>query len=53
MVKGEVLFTEGEPGDRMYMILEGKVGNAEMMYLHCLRYGMFDTDVPDRPRPGR
>ena len=25
MVKGEVLFAEGEPGDRMYVIVEGKV----------------------------
>ena len=25
VVKGDVLFAEGEPGDRMYVILEGKV----------------------------
>lgn len=30
---------------RHTMILESKIDNAEMMYLHCLRYGMFDTDV--------
>ncbi|MFN7995997.1 MAG: hypothetical protein U0Q18_20470 [Bryobacteraceae bacterium] len=33
---------------RHTMILEGKADNAEMMYLHCLRYGMFDTDTTAR-----
>lgn len=30
--------------NRHVMILESAASNAEMMYLHCLRYGMFDTD---------
>jgi len=38
--------------DRHVMILEAKPANAEMMYLHCLRYGMFDTDIPGLRRGG-
>jgi hypothetical protein len=30
---------------RHTMILEGNIDNAEMMYLHCLRYGMFDSNI--------
>jgi hypothetical protein len=31
--------------NRHVMILESDATNAEMMFLHCLRYGMFDTDL--------
>jgi hypothetical protein len=34
---------------RHTMILEARPENAETMYLHCLRYGMFDTDFGNRP----
>jgi hypothetical protein len=30
--------------NRHVMILENNAANTEMMFLHCLRYGMFDTD---------
>ncbi len=33
--------------NRQVMILENNPANAEMMYLHCLRYGMFDTDFSE------
>ena len=39
--------------NRHVMILEADGGNVEMMYLHCLRYGMLDTDLrPTRRRGG-
>ena len=31
--KGEVLFAEGEPGDRLYVILDGKVPHAVLLEL--------------------
>jgi hypothetical protein len=37
--------------NRHVMILEDDPGNAEMMYLHCLRYGMFDTDIDPASAP--
>jgi hypothetical protein len=37
---------------RHTMILEASASNVEMMYLHCLRYGMFDTDLTNEPRRG-
>jgi hypothetical protein len=39
--------------NRHVMILESDAANAEMMYLHCLRYGMFDTDLGAMSRQGR
>ncbi len=38
--------------NRHVMILEARPENAEMMYLHCLRYGMFDTVQSVEGRPG-
>jgi hypothetical protein len=38
--------------NRHVMIYESNPANVEMMYLHCLRYGMFDTDLSDTPTRG-
>jgi len=38
--------------NRHMMIFESSAGSAEMMYLHCLRYGMFDTDLGTSDRGG-
>ena len=37
---------------RHTMILDANAANVEMMYLHCLRYGMFDTDLTNEARRG-
>jgi len=38
---------------RHVMILDGNANNAEMMYLHCLRYGAFPSYSEDRGEKGR
>jgi hypothetical protein len=38
---------------RHVMILDDKANNAEMMYLHCLRYGAFPSYSEDRGEKGK
>lgn len=38
--------------NRHMLILEANMNNVEMTYLHCLRYGMFDTDLRRTDRRG-